>query len=69
MGDIVFLASGKYVPGTITNLDETQETQDLGTFSPKPSHTIKPQLGNINNLGKVDCSLAYYQLSAPQELN
>ena len=66
---MVFLASGKYIPGTITNLDETQETQDLGTFSPKPSHTIKPQLGNINNLGKVDCSLAYYQLSAPQELN
>lgn len=62
-------SSWQYVPGTPTNLNEAQETQDLGTFSPKPTHTIKPQLGNINNLQKVDCSLTYYQLSAPPELN
>lgn len=42
-------SSWQYAPGTVTNLEEAQETQDLGTFSPKPSHTIKPQLGNINN--------------------
>lgn len=50
---------------TIINLDEAQETQDRGTFSPPPSRTSEPQLGNINNFPKW---IAVQRISSCQHL-
>lgn len=64
-GSSVLPGSCHCVTETIINLDEAQETLDLGTFSPKPSHTTEPQLGNINNFQKW---IAVQHISSCQHL-